>query len=43
MGKTIDECDVFIASPGDVKEERQVVHEVCRDLNNDILVDNIQF
>jgi len=43
MGKIIDEYDVFIASPGDVKEERQIVHDVCRDLNNDILVDDIQF
>jgi len=45
MSQQIYEYNVFIASPGDVREERQMVHDVCRDLNKDTLVkkDNIQF
>lgn len=45
MSRQIDEYNVFIASPGDVSKERQIVHDVCRELNKDILVkkDNIQF
>ena len=36
--KIIKQYNVFIASPGDVQEERRVVREVCRQMNDDELV-----
>jgi energy-coupling factor transporter ATP-binding protein EcfA2 len=36
--KNIKECKVFIASPGDVKKERDIVRQTCRQLSSDPLV-----
>ena len=35
---SIYEYKVFIASPGDVPDEREIVRDVCRQLNDDRLV-----
>ncbi|MFC2155127.1 hypothetical protein ACFLRB_01370 [Acidobacteriota bacterium] len=43
MGKTKNEYTVFIASPGGVKEEREIVHQVCGDLTEEILADQMIF
>ena len=38
MAKQNSIYSIFIASPGDVADERQVVHDLCRKLNSDPLV-----
>ena len=38
MSATITEYNVFIASPGDVPEERTATREICESLNNDSFV-----
>ena len=45
MSKSFEHYNVFIASPSDVQEERDIVREVCDELNGNKLVenDNIQF
>ena len=38
MSDSVTEYKVFIASPGDLQEERKIVRKICKTLNNDTLV-----
>jgi len=38
MGTTFSHLKVFIASPGDVQEERGIVREVCEKLSNNPII-----
>ena len=43
MAETFKQYNIFIASPGDVAEEREIIRQTCSKLNSNPLVEGKEF